>query len=302
MFYTDNEFNELLISKAQIDDQKLTPKQRTELNEFRCIVDQDYPVPEILEEEKTRELLISEMGEYQGIVNEYDKEPTHKLVIKRLKKAGAPYYSNSNISEYISDLEREELINEAQEAFSKVMDTLVIDCENDPNSKDTPRRLAKMYINELMRGRYYPAPAATSFPNIHTGKTTGFGGLLVVRVELTSMCSHHHQIVNGVAYIGIIPKDEVIGLSKYTRLAQWVARRGTLQEELAEDIVSVIQKYTGSDDIGLYLEAQHGCCTHRGIGAHDSTTQTTVLRGEFLTDGTLRKEFHDNVMYQKLNK
>ena len=127
--------------------------------------------------------------------------------------------------------EIDELISEATAAFANVLDVLVIDQQNDPNAIGTAKRLAKMYINELMEGRYYPAPDITPFPNQHTGKETGFGGMLVVRSEIKSMCSHHHQIVDGVAYIGIIPKGKVIGLSKYTRLAQHLARRGTLQEE-----------------------------------------------------------------------
>lgn len=230
------------------------------------------------------------------------EEPIHKLVIKRLRKANVPFYSNSNISEYITDAERESLIDEATEAFTTVLDTLVIDHKNDPNAMDTPRRLAKMYINELMQGRYYPSPKITAFPNTHTGKETGFSGLLVVRSEIVSMCSHHHQPVKGVVYIGIIPKDNVIGLSKYTRLVQWLARRGTLQEELAEDIADGIVAATGSENISVFVTATHGCCQYRGIMANDSTTQTTVLRGDFLTDGVLRKEFHDNIMFQELNK
>jgi len=228
-------------------------------------------------------------------------ESVHQLVIKRLQKANAPYYSNSNISEYLTDEERELLIDEATEAYAKFMDCLVID-PTDPNSQNSPRRVAKQFINELMRGRYYPAPAATSFPNQHTGKETGFTGLLVVKAEIKSLCSHHHQNVFGTAYIGIICSDKVIGLSKYTRLAQWCARRGTLQEELAEDIATTIQQYTGSNDVGILIESRHQCCEARGILAHDSTTQTTVLKGQFMSDGVLRKEFHDNIMFQKLNK
>lgn len=230
------------------------------------------------------------------------EEPIHKLVIKRLRKANVPFYSNSNISEYITDAERESLIDEATEAYAKFMECLAIDIEHDPNAHDSPRRVAKQFINELMRGRYYPAPAATSFPNKHTGKETGFSGLLVVRAELISVCSHHHATVKGVAYIGIIPKENVIGLSKYIRLAQWCARRGTLQEELAEDIATTIQQYTGSDDVGILIEATHNCVSCRGVMQDDSTTNTTVLKGQFMSDGVLRKEFHDNIMFQKLNK
>jgi len=161
---------------------------------------------------------------------------------------------------------------------------------------DTGRRLAKMYVNELMAGRYDPAPNATAFPN---DPKDGYDGMLVVRSELTSVCSHHHQPVKGVAYIGIIAADKLIGLSKYTRIAQWCARRGTLQEELAMDIVREIKAATNSKDVACYIQATHGCCENRGIMAHSSLTQTTVLEGVFKTDPGVKKEFFDNIKLQQ---
>jgi GTP cyclohydrolase I len=122
--------------------------------------------------------------------------------------------------------------------------------------------------------------------------------MLVIRSELRSICSHHHQPVTGVAYIGIIAANKLIGLSKYTRIAQWCARRGTLQEELCNDIAREISKATDSENVGVYIEAEHGCCTNRGIMAHNSTTQTTVLRGVFKTDAGTKKEFFDDILLQ----
>ena len=113
------------------------------------------------------------------------------------------------------------------------------------------------------------------------------------------MCSHHHQPVSGVAYIGIIPGEKVIGLSKYTRIAQWCARRGTLQEELATDIAREIMKATESENVGVYIQATHGCCENRGIMAHSSLTQTTVLKGSFHNDPGCKKEFMDNIKLQQ---
>jgi GTP cyclohydrolase I len=147
-----------------------------------------------------------------------------------------------------------------------------------------------------MSGRYYPMPNATAFPN-HTDEP--YTGMLVVRSEIISMCSHHHQPVKGVAYIGIIAADTLIGLSKYTRIAQWCARRGTLQEELAMDIAREISKATGSTDVGVYIQATHGCCENRGIMAHSSLTQTTVLKGAFKDDMGTKKEFMDNIKLQQ---
>ena len=253
------------------------------------------------EDEIQRDKAIQEMKGLLSITKLSD-QPTSAIIRDRILAAGDKFYSNSNISQHIHPGELEELIDEATAAFANVLDVLVIDQQNDPNAIGTAKRLAKMYINELMEGRYYPAPDITAFPNQHTGKETGFGGMLVVRSEIKSMCSHHHQIVDGVAYIGIIPKGKVIGLSKYTRLAQHLARRGTLQEELAEDIAQGIMEATGSADVGIMVMATHGCCQNRGIMANNSNTQTTVLYGDFMDDPTVRKEFHDNVMMQILKE
>ena len=219
-----------------------------------------------------------------------------KEIIGRLQDAGIRYWAGDNISEVLQEGDKEQLIEEATLQFEKVLDSLVIDRHNDPNSMDTGRRLAKMYFNEIMAGRYDPMPNATAFPN-HVDD--GYKGMLVVRSEIKSMCSHHHQPVNGVAYIGIIAANTLIGLSKYTRIAQWCARRGTLQEELNNVIANEIQKATGSSNVGVYLQATHGCCENRGIGAHSSLTQTTVLRGAFNDDMGTKKEFMDNIKLQQ---
>ena len=214
----------------------------------------------------------------------------------RLEDAGIRYWAGDNISEVLQKGDKEELIEELTGKFEDVLDSLVIDRHTDPNSMDTGRRLAKMYVNELMAGRYDPAPNATAFPN---DPKDGYDGMLVVRSELKSVCSHHHQPVSGVAYIGIIAADKLIGLSKYTRIAQWCARRGTLQEELAMDIVREIKAATNSKDVACYIQATHGCCENRGIMAHSSLTQTTVLEGCFKTDSGVKKEFFDNIKLQQ---
>ena len=214
----------------------------------------------------------------------------------KMKRENKRFWAGDNISDYLHNGDIEILIDDATEAFESVLDALLIDRENDPNSKGTARRLAKMYFNEIMAGRYEPAPDATAFPNDSADR---YKGMLVVRSELRSMCSHHHQPVSGVAYIGIIAADKLIGLSKYTRIAQWCARRGTLQEELCNDIAREIQKATGAENLGVYIQATHGCCENRGIMAHSSLTQTTVLKGAFNTDGNTKKEFFDNIKLQQ---
>ena len=206
------------------------------------------------------------------------------------------FWAGDNVSDYVTEADIEPLITEAAQAFEQVLDALLIDRENDPNSRGTARRLAKMYYKEIMAGRYEPAPDATCFPNDSADR---YEGMLVVRSELRSMCSHHHQPVSGVAYIGIIAANKLIGLSKYTRIAQWCARRGTLQEELCNDIAKEIMRATDSENVAVYIQAVHGCCENRGIMAHSSLTQTTVLKGSFRDDPHTKKEFMDNVKLQQ---
>jgi GTP cyclohydrolase I len=219
-----------------------------------------------------------------------------QVIRDRMKQDNKRFWAGDNISDYVDDNVMPELINEATEAFEKVLDTLLIDRENDPNSKGTARRLAKMYYNEIMAGRYETPPDATAFPNDSVDR---YEGMLVVRSELRSMCSHHHQPVAGVAYIGIIAANKLIGLSKYTRIAQWCARRGTLQEELCNDIAREISRATDSENVAVYIQATHGCCENRGIMAHSSLTQTTVLKGAFKSDASVKKEFFDNIKLQQ---
>ena len=191
-----------------------------------------------------------------------------------MQDSGDRYWAGDNISQHLKPGDKDALIEELTPKFEEVLDSLVIDRYNDPNSMDTGRRLAKMYINELMSGRYNPMPNATAFPN-HV--EDGYKGMLVVRSEIKSMCSHHHQPVSGVAYIGIIAAETLIGLSKYTRIAQWCARRGTLQEELNNVIANEIQQATNSPNVGVYIQATHGCCENRGIMARSSLTQLSLI-------------------------
>ena len=227
---------------------------------------------------------------------DYQESYLADAIRTQMKHDKKRFWAGDNISDYVNEDQKSRLIDEAAEAFETVLDRLLIDRETDPNSQGTARRLAKMYFNEIMAGRYEPAPDATAFPNDTTDR---YAGMLVVRSELRSMCSHHHQPVSGVAYIGIIAAEKLIGLSKYTRIAQWCARRGTLQEELCNDIAREIMKATGSKNVGVYIQATHGCCENRGIMAHSSLTQTTVLTGAFKDDPSVKKEFMDNIKLQQ---
>lgn len=233
-------------------------------------------------------------------VKEYNSSPNKdesmsETIVKRLRNGGKRFFANDNISEFITEAEKNALIKEATVKFAEALRALVIDIDNDPNSEDTPYRLAKMYVKEIMSGRYDKVPKCTSFPNTGDEK---YKGMLVVRADLKSICSHHHQPVWGTAFIGVILDEQALGLSKYTRIAQWTARRGTLQEQLCNDIAKNIMKEAKTEDVAVYIEARHGCCTFRGIGTQDSTTQTTVLKGAF-KEADVKKEFFDNVTLQK---
>ena len=221
---------------------------------------------------------------------------TRDKIKQRLEDNNVRHWANDNIADYIEEGEKQQLIDEAVPAFENMLQSLLIDTKTDPNSQDTARRMAKMYINEIMSGRYDQMPNPSSFPNYIEG---GYEGMLVVRSELTSLCSHHHQTVKGVAYIGIIAGPTLLGLSKYTRIAQWCAMRGTLQEDLKGMIANAIQKETGSEHVGVYVQATHGCCENRGIRAKSSLTQTTVLRGAFKDNPATTKEFMDNIKMQQ---
>ena len=161
------------------------------------------------------------------------KGTTSQEIKKRIKADKGRFWAGDNVSKYLEEGDKQKLIEELAPKFDSVIDSLVIDREQDPNSNNTGRRLAKMYINELMAGRYDPMPNATAFPQ---EMAEAYTGILTIRSELKSVCSHHHQPVSGIAYIGILAAEKLIGLSKYTRIAQWCARRGTLQEELCNNI------------------------------------------------------------------
>jgi len=218
------------------------------------------------------------------------------VIRDKMKSDGHRFFACDNISKYVTEESKPELINELADKFQGVLSSLLIDTDNDPNSKDTAKRLAKMYVYELMAGRFEPAPDTTSFPNDGENR---FEGMLVARAELRSMCSHHHQPVKGVAYIGIIPTGRVIGLSKYVRIAQWCSRRGQLQEELVNQIAREIMKATDTENVGVYIEANHGCMDNRGVMAHSSMTQTSVVHGLFHND-SVKNEFFANIKLQAM--
>lgn len=228
----------------------------------------------------------------------YDNhEPkTSEIIKQRIKDAGARYWANDNIADFIKKDERQDLIDEIAANFDTVLRSLIIDVDTDPNSNGTAKRLAKMYVNEIMSGRFDEKPAFTTFPNDSEDR---YDGMLVVRAQIHSVCSHHHQPVLGTAYIGVLLGENAPGLSKYIRIAKWHARRGTLQEELTVNIARDIQKVAKTDHVGVYIEATHGCVSCRGVMQDNSLTQTTVLYGEFRENQKTKEEFFSNISLQK---
>ncbi len=181
----------------------------------------------------------------------------------------------------------------------------IIDVDTDPNSIDTPKRLAKMYVNEIMSGRYNSSPSVTAFPNtIKDGdeEEVYYDGMLITRCPITSVCSHHHQPIKGEVFIGILPEKKVLGLSKYSRIVDWVGRRGILQEAATIEICNEIMKVAQCEDVAVYMEATHGCCENRGIKLANSLTQTARLEGCFKDSESVRSEFYSQIQLSKMGK
>jgi GTP cyclohydrolase IA len=215
-----------------------------------------------------------------------------EIVKKRLEENNIRYFACDSVADWINLEEIDLLIEELTQKFESVLDTLLIDRIKDPNSKETAKRLARMYINETMSGRYAVKPDITAFPN-----DSHYSGMIVVKCEVKSLCSHHHQPVNGIAFIGIIPSNKVLGLSKYSRLVEYYSRRGTLQEQLTKDICNALVQECNTDDVAVHIIAKHGCCENRGINTADSSTQTTILSGEFEQPG-VKAEFFEHIKLQ----
>jgi len=229
---------------------------------------------------------------------EDSKIPISDVIKERLVKDNKRFFSNDNIAEYLNEGELELLIEEASGKFEGVLDSFLIDWKNDPNAKGTPKRLAKMFLNEIFEGRYQRPPNVASFPNDESSGSSKYRGMLTAFCELKSTCSHHWQPVDLECYIGVIPTDHMIGLSKYTRLARFCARRGTLQEELTNDIAKAIMEAAKTEDVAVYLKGEHGCCQNRGISVHDSSTFTMVLHGQFWK-AEVKEEFLTYISHHK---
>ncbi len=215
--------------------------------------------------------------------------PVSVKIRERLLAARKRFNANDNIADFVQPGELEKLLDEVEDKMKGVLSSLVIDTERDHNTDNTARRVAKMYLNEVFRGRYVSAPTITEFPNAEHLNELMIVGPITVR----SACSHHLCPVIGQIWIGVLPNEHtnVIGLSKYARLAEWVMGRPQIQEEAVVQLADLIQQKTQPDGLAIVMEATHFCMGWRGVKDMDSKMINSVMRGSFLKDPNLRREF-----------
>lgn len=215
--------------------------------------------------------------------------PVSATIRARLVKARKRFHANDNIADFIEPGELDLLLDEVTMKMEGVLDSLVIDTINDHNTGNTARRVAKMYVNEVFNGRYVQRPKITEFPNVEHLNELMIVGPIAVR----SACSHHFCPVIGKVWIGVLPNEHtnVIGLSKYARLAEWIMSRPQIQEEAVVQLADLIQERTQPDGLAIVMEANHYCMAWRGVKDMDSRMINSVMRGSFLRNPSLRMEF-----------
>ena len=215
--------------------------------------------------------------------------PVSERIRARIKLAKKRFNANDNIAEFVEEGELAELLEEVAGKMAGVLNSLVIDTETDHNTRDTGRRVAKMYLNEIFRGRYVSAPAVTEFPNVEHLNELMIVGPITVR----SACSHHLCPILGRVWVGVMPNEHsnLIGLSKYARLTEWVMSRPQIQEEAVTQLSSLLNDMMQPDGLAIVMEADHFCMHWRGVKDSDSKMVNSVMRGSFLKDANLRREF-----------
>jgi GTP cyclohydrolase I len=215
--------------------------------------------------------------------------PVSERIRRRVTASGRRFHANDNIAEFIEAGELEELVDEVALSVKGVLDSLVIDVENDHNTQSSARRVARMYINEVFRGRYHKPPAITEFPN-----AASLNELMIVGpVTVRSACSHHLVPIMGRLWVGVMPNQHsnLIGLSKYARLADWIMSRPQIQEEAITQMADLLMEMVKPDGLAIVMEADHFCMHWRGVKDTASKMVNSVMRGSFLKDAALRREF-----------
>jgi len=215
--------------------------------------------------------------------------PVSERIRRRLQQAGTRFHANDNISQAIEDGELDELVDEVAVRMQGVLESLVIDTVSDHNTRETARRVAKMYVTEVFRGRYVRVPTVTEFPNAERLSEL----MIVGPVKVRSACSHHFCPIIGRVWIGLMPNErsKLIGLSKYVRLSEWIMTRPQIQEEAISQLADVLVSRTKPDGLAVVMEADHFCMHWRGVKDDDARMITSVMRGAFLKDHSLRREF-----------
>jgi len=215
--------------------------------------------------------------------------PVSARIRARVQAARRRFHANDNIAEFIQPGETEELVTEVAGKLTAVLESLVIDTVNDHNTQDTARRVAKLYVQEVFRGRYVPIPPVTEFPN-----AVGLNELMIIGpVTVRSACSHHLCPIMGRLWVGVMPNEHsnLIGLSKYSRLAEWIMSRPQIQEEAITQLAELLMKMVKPDGLAVVMEADHFCMHWRGVKDTGSKMVNSVMRGSFLRDPALRREF-----------
>ncbi|QJT70870.1 GTP cyclohydrolase I type 1 [Vibrio phage vB_VcorM_GR7B] len=218
-----------------------------------------------------------------------EKYPKLLALREHLIKNGVDFKANDNISAWITEEIQEEMMRATEDACANLFNVLMIDVKNDHNTKDTPHRMAKMFLNETMVGRYEELPRITEFPN-----ASNLDQMIMVRsIRVESMCSHHIQNIRGVCHIAVMPKEDgkVIGLSKFSRLVNHIARRPQIQEELTSQIADALEDLLECEGIAVVVRAEHQCMSVRGVEEPDADTITSVMRGCYRENPTYKDEF-----------
>ena len=195
--------------------------------------------------------------------------------------------SSTNVSQFIEEGELDELVDEVAVMIDELLYTLIIWTKEDHNTKDTAKRVAKMLINEIFSGRYKPRPEITSFPNAQKYDELYVTGPITIR----STCAHHLMPIKGVAYIGVFPGTDVVGLSKFNRIVDWIASRPQIQEEMTIQIAKEVEDITKAEGVGVIIQAEHFCMTHRGVREHNSMMTTSAINGVLREKPHLKQEF-----------
>jgi len=206
---------------------------------------------------------------------------------EKIKSSGGTYFANDNISQYVNKSDIDDLQGEVEEKMQEVLEALVIDTQNDHNTKETAKRVSKMFMQEVFKGRYDPMPSVTEFPNAKNLDEIYTLGPITIR----SACSHHMVPITGRAWIGVLPNNRLIGISKFVRLTNWVMGRPQIQEESTVQLADLIEKLIEPKGLAVVVEATHNCMTWRGVKESDTVMKTSVMRGFFMENSDARSEF-----------